>query len=44
MDNTPDLPETYIYFDLFPIGVFNGRVIAFNPDILDELGCEMISN
>jgi hypothetical protein len=41
---TARLYDTHIYFDLFAIGVFDCRVIALNPDILDELGCELISD
>jgi len=29
-----------IHIDGFPVGIFDGRVVAFDPDILHELGCE----
>lgn len=32
---------TYIYFNLFTIGILNRRVVTLNPDILDELSCRM---
>ena len=32
---------TYIHLDLLAIRIFDGRVVGFDPDILDELGCEM---
>lgn len=33
-----DLPS--IHVDLFPVRIFDGRVVAFDPDILHELGGE----
>src|ERR1700761_8866777 len=33
-----DLPPVHV--DLFPVRVLDGWIVALNPDILDELGCE----
>ena len=30
--------NTYIYFHLLPVGVFDSRIVAFYPNILNELG------
>jgi hypothetical protein len=38
------LQVTHVHLDLLAIGVLNCRVVAFNPDILHELGCGMISD
>lgn len=35
--------STYIYLYLLTVRVFNRRVIALNPNILDELGCTKVS-
>lgn len=37
------LSRTHVYFYLFAIGILNCRVVAFNPDILNELGWELVS-
>lgn len=34
---------THINLELCPVGVLNGRIIALNPLIVDELGCEKLS-
>lgn len=39
-----ELQVTHIYLNLLAIGVLDCRVVAFNPDILHELGCGMISD
>lgn len=32
--------STHINFNELSVGIFNGRIVAFNPDILDELSCK----
>lgn len=40
---TPRWRHTHIDIDLGPVGILYGRVIAFYPLVVDELGCSPVS-